>query len=157
MARYFVNVTMEIFTPDQGIGEKSTKNENTTPRNIVNLNTKYRDVAILARFLMRHSSTGESLVIANIGCQLLSNHHKEHVSQASTSHSPAPICSKYRNGTFIENTIHCKTLRPAAQRHTRPRPEQIDKRILHSSAQSQNHVSHNPAPSCGTNLRDLYA
>ncbi len=26
--RYFVNVTMEIFVPDQGLGEKATKNEN---------------------------------------------------------------------------------------------------------------------------------
>ena len=25
--RYFVNVTMEIFVPEQGYGEKSTKNE----------------------------------------------------------------------------------------------------------------------------------
>ena len=25
--RYFVNVTMEIFVPEQGLGEKSTKNE----------------------------------------------------------------------------------------------------------------------------------
>ena len=25
--RYFVNVTMEIFVPEQGCGEKSTKNE----------------------------------------------------------------------------------------------------------------------------------
>ena len=32
MARYFVNVTMEIFTPDQGVGEKSTKNENRDAR-----------------------------------------------------------------------------------------------------------------------------
>ena len=32
MARYFVNVTMEIFTPDQGIGEKATKNENRDAR-----------------------------------------------------------------------------------------------------------------------------
>jgi len=28
MARYFVNVTMEIFTPDQGVGDKAIKNEN---------------------------------------------------------------------------------------------------------------------------------
>ena len=26
--RYFVNVTMEIFVPEQGYGEKATKNEN---------------------------------------------------------------------------------------------------------------------------------
>ena len=30
--RYFVNVTMEIFVPDQGIGEKATKNENRDAR-----------------------------------------------------------------------------------------------------------------------------
>ena len=32
MARYFVNVTMEIFTPDQGVGEKVEKNENRDAR-----------------------------------------------------------------------------------------------------------------------------
>ena len=26
--RYWVNVTMEIFVPEQGCGEKATKNEN---------------------------------------------------------------------------------------------------------------------------------
>jgi hypothetical protein len=26
--RYFVNVTMEIFVPEQGLGKKATKNEN---------------------------------------------------------------------------------------------------------------------------------
>jgi len=30
--RYFVNVTMEIFTPDQGVGEKAEKNENRDAR-----------------------------------------------------------------------------------------------------------------------------
>ena len=30
--RYFANVTMEIFVPDQGLGEKSTKNENRDAR-----------------------------------------------------------------------------------------------------------------------------
>ena len=30
--RYFVNVTMEIFVPEQGCGEQSTKNENRDAR-----------------------------------------------------------------------------------------------------------------------------
>ena len=30
--RYFVNVTMEIFVPEQGLGEKATKNENRDAR-----------------------------------------------------------------------------------------------------------------------------
>ena len=30
--RYWVNVTMEIFVPEQGCGEKSTKNENRDAR-----------------------------------------------------------------------------------------------------------------------------
>ena len=30
--RYFVNVTMEIFVPEQGVGEKATKNENRDAR-----------------------------------------------------------------------------------------------------------------------------
>ena len=51
--RYWVNVTMEIFVPEQGCGEKATKNENRDARWFADtIAEKKTDIAVIKEKIM---------------------------------------------------------------------------------------------------------